>query len=108
MSLDITRSAPVQAGGIATRSTAAIRGIQTARPAADGPSFAETLKGYLKEVRNLETTAEQQVQGLAQGRTTDAHQVMLAVEEANLSLDLLIQIRNRLLEAYKELTSTPV
>ena len=74
--------------------------------AQDGASFAETLKGYLNEVGALEKTAELQIQGLANGEITNVHQVMLAVEEANVALDLLIQIRNRLLEAYKELTST--
>ncbi|MCK4546007.1 MAG: flagellar hook-basal body complex protein FliE [Candidatus Eisenbacteria sp.] len=73
-----------------------------------GPSFAETLQGYLKEVAEMERLAEQQVVSLAQGEATNVHQVMLAVEEANLALDLLIQIRNRLLDAYKELSATSI
>ena len=62
------------------------------------PSFAETMKGYLQEVAALEKAADEQVRGIAAGEVTDVHQVMLAVEEANLALDLLIEIRNRLLD----------
>ncbi len=75
-------------------------------PSQGGATFAETLKGYLEEVRSLEQEAGRQVQGLAEGRTTEVHQVMMAVEEANLALDLLIEIRNRLLETYQQLTRT--
>lgn len=71
-----------------------------------GPSFAETLRGYLNQVREVEEEATRQIQSLEKGETTDVHQVMLAVEEANLTLDLLIEIRNRLLQAYQELTRT--
>jgi flagellar hook-basal body complex protein FliE len=107
MAIPITHSIPVHspvstiedgAGGLA-------RGMKS-DSTQDGPTFAETLKGYLKEVGDLEKAAEEQIQGLAAGKITDVHQVMLAVEEANLALDLLIQIRNRLLDAYKELSST--
>ena len=80
--------------------------LKKGQPAQGGATFAETLKGYLSEVRNLEEEAGRQVNALAEGKTTEVHQVMLAVEEANLALDLLIEIRNRLLEAYQQLTRT--
>ncbi len=75
---------------------------------AGGASFAETLKGYLQDVTRLEQEADMQVQALADGKLSDPHQVMMAVEEANMALDLLIEIRNKLLEAYQELSRTSV
>lgn len=106
MSFDLTRSVPVNSPLSSEGSSGGGAGRATSRGVEGGSSFADTLKGYLKEVGNLEKTAETQVQNLAEGRTADVHQVMLAVEEANLALDMLIQIRNRLLDAYKTLTST--
>ncbi|MFH1278412.1 MAG: flagellar hook-basal body complex protein FliE [Candidatus Eisenbacteria bacterium] len=73
-----------------------------------GASFAETLKGYLQDVTRLEQEADFQVQALAEGKVSDPHEVMMAVEEANMALDLLIEIRNKLLEAYQELSRTSV
>jgi len=81
---------------------------QKSLPTQGGVSFAETLKGYLSEIRNLEEEAGRQVNALAEGKTTEVHQVMLAVEEANLALDLLIEIRNRLLETYHQLSRTSI
>lgn len=75
---------------------------------AGGPSFADTLKGYLQDVTRLEQEADLRIQALADGKIADPHEVMLAVEEANMALDLLIEIRNKLLEAYQELSRTSV
>ena len=83
-----------------------VEGLLKNPRAEGGPSFADTLKGYLDEVRALEEEAGRQVTGLAEGSTTEVHEVMMAVEEANLALDLLIEIRNRLLETYQQLTRT--
>ena len=65
-------------------------GTQKSPATQGGVSFEETLNGYLSEIRNLEEEAGRQVNALAEGKTTEVHQVMLAVEEANLALDLLI------------------
>jgi flagellar hook-basal body complex protein FliE len=106
MAIPITHSIPVNSP-LSTIEDGAAGLARRMKPdsAQDGGSFAETLKAYLNDVGELEKAAELQIQGLANGEITDVHQVMLAVEEANIALDLLIQIRNRLLEAYKELTT---
>jgi flagellar hook-basal body complex protein FliE len=101
MALDITGALPVHRPLVQPGTpVSAPSGPRSER----GSSFAETLKGYLDEMVELERKADQQVQNLATGETRDVHQVMLAVEEANLALDLLLEIRNRLLDAYTELT----
>ena len=71
-------------------------------------SFADTLKEYVQGVADLGSKADKQIEALSRGEATDPHQIMLAVEKANLSLDLQIEIRNKLLDAYHELARTPL
>ncbi len=52
--------------------------------------------------------ANTHVQALAQGKPVEPHELMMAVEQANLALDLLIEVRNRLLEGYQELARTQI
>ncbi len=78
-------------------------GLQKAGAVKDGSSFADILKGYVNEVGKMEKDADKLISGVASGDVTDVHQVMMAVEEANMALDLLVSIRNKLLEAYQEL-----
>ena len=99
MTLDVSRIAPVNHPLMGADGS-------TVRSPQEGPSFADTLKGFLHDVSRLEQTADQQVEELARGGAVDPHEVMMAVEEANLALDLLLEIRNKLLEAYQQLTRT--
>jgi flagellar hook-basal body complex protein FliE len=46
--------------------------------------------------------ADRELQALATGQTQNLHQTMIALEEAKLSFQLLVQVRNRVLEAYQD------
>lgn len=85
--------------------TQAIRGGLSS-PAAEGPgqaSFGELLKNFAGDVNNLQFKAANSIDMLVTGQSTDVHQVMVAVEEAGIALDLMLEIRNRVLEGYQEL-----
>jgi flagellar hook-basal body complex protein FliE len=66
------------------------------------PSFAETMKASIAEVNQLQKQADQTIEALATGETKDVAQTMIAVEKANISFQLMTQIRNRIIEAYQE------
>ena len=66
-------------------------------------SFAETLKGMLGEVGRTQGEAEAASQDFVAGRTTDVASTMIAVERAAITLQLMLQIRARALEAYQEI-----
>jgi len=85
---------PIQTGGLPGRLSPAQQ--------AGGPSFKDTLNGFLGEVNQLQLKASQSVQRLAAGEITDVHQVMTASEEAKLSFNMLMEIRNKVMEAYQE------
>jgi flagellar hook-basal body complex protein FliE len=69
----------------------------------NGISFMETLKEKLDAVNDKQIHAEVVTEKFIKGDDVDIHQVMLATEEAKLSLQLAVQIRNKLVEAYQEI-----
>ena len=67
------------------------------------PSFSETLKKFVSDVNNLQLEADNQMRLMAAGQAENLHDVMIAVEKAGISFELLMEIRNKVLEAYQEL-----
>lgn len=65
-------------------------------------SFQETLKNFYYDVNHKMKEADQMTQEFAVGKRHDLHEIMIASEKANISFKLLLQIRNKLLEAYQE------
>ncbi len=86
-----------------------VRGVVPLGRAASSPlretvsAFAEALERAVRQADELQRRADAAAAALADGRTDDVHAVMVAMEEANLALQLAIQVRNRLLESYQEL-----
>lgn len=68
-----------------------------------GISFFDTLKDKLDEVNNQQIEADQVTQAFIEGDNVDVHQVMIASEEAKQSLQLAVQVRNKLVEAFQEI-----
>jgi flagellar hook-basal body complex protein FliE len=69
----------------------------------EGLSFLDTLKQKLDEVNEKQIQAETTTEAIIKGDDIDIHEVMLAGEEAKLSLQMAVQVRNKLVEAYQEL-----
>ena len=67
------------------------------------PGFKEALQGYLEHVDGLQQEADKALAGLATGKMDNLHELIVAINEADLSFRLMMQIRNRLVEAYKEI-----
>jgi flagellar hook-basal body complex protein FliE len=66
-------------------------------------SFGETLERAMADVNALQNEAGKAVEKMVVGETVDLHEVMVAVEKAKTSFDLLMEIRNKALEAYREI-----
>ncbi|MBU1864645.1 MAG: flagellar hook-basal body complex protein FliE [Candidatus Omnitrophica bacterium] len=65
-------------------------------------SFIDTLNNSIQEINKLQENANQQVEKLARGEIKDVHQVMIAAQEANLAFSMMMQIRNKIVDAYQE------
>jgi flagellar hook-basal body complex protein FliE len=68
-----------------------------------GPSFAETLEKALGEVSELQTEAQDVISAFLRGEPVEVHEVMAATEEAGIALEMLIEVRNKLTEAYRSI-----
>jgi flagellar hook-basal body complex protein FliE len=72
-------------------------------PAGNGEvSFKKTMSNFLNEVNTMQVKADESIQKMAAGEITDVHQVMNSVQEANIAFNLMMEIRNKVIDAYKE------
>ena len=69
----------------------------------DGPNFSDMFNGFMKDVNDMQLKADQSIQKMVSGEVKDVHQVMLAVGEAKVAFNLLLEIRNKTLDAYQEI-----
>ena len=76
--------------------------IQGSVPSKDAPSFKNTLQSFLEDVNNLQNKADESIQKMASGEINDVHQVMSSVEEANVAFNMMMEIRNKVMDAYQE------
>ena len=71
-----------------------------------GEAFAKHLKSALNEVNEIQEKSEIAVADMATGQVKDLHQAALAIGKAETSMKLMLEIRNKALNAYKELGRT--
>lgn len=71
-------------------------------------NFGDTIKNYISEANNMQIQADNDVKRIIAGEEIDAHEVMTAVEKASMSFEMVMEIRNKMLEAYREIMKTPM
>ncbi|MDW8799664.1 flagellar hook-basal body complex protein FliE [Clostridium sp. A1-XYC3] len=69
-------------------------------------SFGEFLKEKLDNVNEKQVNSENTTEKFIKGDEVDIHKVMMDSEEAKMSLELAVQVRNKFVEAYQELSRT--
>ncbi len=77
-------------------------------PGEKDASFDNVLKQFVADVNSLQVQADELQTKLATDEVTDVHDVMIAVEKANISMELMLEIRNKIVEAYQEIMRMPV
>ncbi len=77
---------------------------QAAKAAGAGTaeSFANALKDSIGKVNEIQKEADAAIEALANGESKNIHDTMIAVEKANLTFNMMLQVRNKLLAAYEE------
>ena len=73
-----------------------------------GQKFGDMLTGALRQMNDAQTRGDELVQKFAFGEPVDIHQMMLALNEASNALQLALQVRSKVLEAYSDLMHTPL
>jgi flagellar hook-basal body complex protein FliE len=67
-----------------------------------GPTFGETLKNFVSGIDGMQKQARTQSEEFAVGKTNDIHNTMIDVEQAEISLRMLANVRNRVVDLYRE------
>lgn len=84
--------------------TESVKGPGDAPPA----NFADTLNQAIQNVNQLQKSADKGMQDLATGRTENVADVMIATEKADIALKLMVQVRNKIIDAYQEIMKMQV
>jgi flagellar hook-basal body complex protein FliE len=80
-----------------------IESVAGQSPVASG-GFADTLRGAMDEMGELSSQAETKVASVLEGNGADVHSALIAVEKADLSFQLMMQVRNKIVSAYEEIS----
>ena len=76
---------------------------------AGGVDFAQVLKNSIDKVNEVDAKADQMAEKLAAGDTSqNLHEVMIALQTASVSFQEMVQVRNKLVNAYQDIMNTQV
>jgi flagellar hook-basal body complex protein FliE len=70
---------------------------------ASGGSFQNLLGSFVGEVNDKQVAAGDAITGLLSGKNVTLHQAMISMEEASVSFQMMVEVRNKLLDSYQEL-----
>lgn len=76
--------------------------IPTEKPAEN--SFAEVLTSSLDKVNQLQSERSAQISAFASGENQNVHELMISLQKAGLAMNMTAAVRNKVMEAYKELS----
>jgi flagellar hook-basal body complex protein FliE len=77
-------------------------GVGAAKPPQQGPAFKNLLHDEIRKVNDLQQDARKAMEDLAAGRRDDIEGVLVATQKADTAFRLLLQVRNKMVEAYDE------
>lgn len=70
--------------------------------------FSTMLKNAIKDVNGAQLEADDAVQKVLSGETNDIHSTMVALQKADVSLKMMLEVRNKIMEAYQEVMRTQI
>lgn len=91
------------ASGIAPIVDVASTGSTGTTGTTSGPGFLDSLKSAIGNVNDAQKEAGRAVDALMTGDTQDIHRTMVALQQADVSFQLMMQVRNKLVTAYEEI-----
>lgn len=71
-----------------------------------GSDFSTLLLDSIKEVNRLQVSSNKAIEELAAGKRENIHETMIAIEKASISFQMMMQVRNKIIEAYDQLMKT--
>lgn len=80
--------------------------VSSSASSVGGANFSDILKNALNSVNSAQVEADEAVQQVLSGESKDIHETMIALQKADVSLKLMLEVRNKILEAYQEVMRT--
>jgi len=74
----------------------------------EGNSFGDILKKSIGEVNEIQKAGEKAMEDIATGQVKDLHQAALAIDKAEMNMKLMLEVRNKAINAYKEILRTQI
>ena len=92
---------------VTTQSDALKPSAQAIKPVGNDPgkpqgAFGDVLKQAVTEINQLQNSADKAITGVQLGQSGSIHEAMIALEKADISFRAMMQVRNKILEAYQE------
>ena len=84
-------------------STASSIAAQPVLPGSSGSSFQNLLGDFVNEVSAQQAAGSDAVNGLLSGKNVSLHQAMISMEEASVSFQMMVEVRNKVLDSYQEM-----
>ena len=78
--------------------------LDVRKPSSGQSDFFQTLEGAMDKVQEMQSGADQQVASVLQGNGQDLHSAMVAVEKADLTFQMMMQVRNKIVQAYQTIS----
>jgi flagellar hook-basal body complex protein FliE len=66
-----------------------------------------TLRNAMEQVGELQSAADEKVSQLLSGNGQDVHSAMIAVEKASLAFEMMVSVRNKIVQAYQQVSGIP-
>lgn len=74
----------------------------------DQPGFADMISNLMESVNNAHHESGEAQKAFIAGEPIELHQLMIKAEKAGIATDLLLEIRNKLLEGYRDIMKMPM
>lgn len=68
-----------------------------------GNNFSAALKGAIEDINNLQNKADEAISKVQVGNTASIHEAVIALEKADISFRAMMQVRNKIIDAYQEI-----
>lgn len=93
---------------LSSLSTAELLNNKSAKPtnSTTSSNFGEMLKAGIDDVNKMQKTSEKAMSDIATGQVKDLHQAAIAIDKAEMSMKLMLEVRNKAISAYKEILRT--
>ncbi len=82
----------------------ATSGQSLALPKAPRTSFADTVTDSVRKTNDMQSEKAKQIESFASGETQNVHELMITLQKAGLAMSMTSAVRNKVMEAYKELS----